>query len=232
MLSISNLLFESIPEHPDTIIIQNEFYPNGLTQKHIYDYYIKNKKKILEQVKDRDVMIVLATDLNKFVIKRKETNGYIKLNSENYDNFLSGRTVTIYSTMNQQEDFGIVDIDYHDFNQAKNATIEIYDLLYKQNKKLKIKYTGKNSFHILYFFDQKIDINSIRKKLEDLLLNLADKKYSINSTRSEEKINLDLSPNKFRGGFISLYSLSILGLKCVEVSRKQIASFNKSDAKI
>lgn len=231
MISLVNL-FEVMPKNPDTIIVKNEFYPEGLTQEKIYNYYIKNKQNILEQTKDRDVMIFLATDLNKVVVKRRadSSSGYIKLNSENYNELLSGRTLSIHSTMNQKEEFGIVDIDCYDFNQAKEGAAEIYDFLYKFNKKIILRYTGKDSFHVLYFFDQKININSVRMKLEDLLMNLAVKKYTINEIRNKQKINLDLSPNKIKGGFITLNSLSVLGLKCVEISRKNILTFDRKNA--
>lgn len=230
MLSV-NMLFESAPEHPDTIIVRNQFYPDGLTQQHIYDYYMKNKLKILDQVKDRDVMILFATDLNKTIVKRRQGEEFIKLNFSNYEKVISGRTLSLISTMNQREDFGIVDIDYHDFNVAKECAAEVYDYLYRQNKNLTIIFTGKSSFHIKYMFDKKININQIRNELKTLLQDLADK-YDIQSKRRKDRPNLDLSPNKFRGGYITLHSLSTIGLKCVKVLRKDLLNFSRNDAKI
>lgn len=44
--------------------------------------------------------------------------------------------------------------------------------------------------------------------------------------------NIDLSPNKYRGNYITLNSLSLIGLKCMNVSYSQVTSFNKNKARI
>ena len=229
-----NHLFENIPEHPDTTVIKNEFYPDGLTQKQIYQYYISQKKTILKNTDNREVMIFFNVGLNKFIIKRKASKDeLIKLTSENYDTIISGRTVSIHSTMNQQENFGIIDLDFNDFETVKNATIEVYDYLFKSNKNLEIRFTGKTGFHIIYYNTKKFDINYIKKYLNTMLTD-SDlfPKYNINISRSTQKVNIDLSSNKFRGGFITPNALSILGLKCMTISRKQLEKFNRKEAKI
>ena len=230
MLSV-RLLFESKPEHPDTIIVKNEFYPDGLTQEDVYNYYMKNKQNILEQTKNREIMIFFATDLNRVIVKRKIHEDYIKLNSLNYSSVVSGRTLSLISTMNRQENFGIVDIDYHEFDTAKEVVADVYDYLYRTNKNLKIIFTGKSSFHIKYMFDKKYDIDQIRFELKNTLQDLADK-YDIEFKRQKSKPNLDLSPNKYRGGYITVYSLSTLGLKCMEVLRAKLSKFDKKEARI
>ena len=192
---------------------------------------MKNKQKILEQTKNREIMIFLATDLNRVIVKRKIKDSFIRLDSSNYDKIISGRTLSIISTMNRYENFGIIDIDYHDFNVAKEATAKIYDYLYRINKNLKIFFTGKSSFHIRYGFDMKYPIDQIRLKLKDILQDLADK-YNINYKRNKEQPNLDLSPNKYRGGFITPFSLSIKGLQCLPVLRNSLSTFKQVDAKI
>ncbi|MFN3551264.1 MAG: N-acetylmuramoyl-L-alanine amidase, partial [Endomicrobiia bacterium] len=47
--------------------------------------------------------------------------------------------ISIHSTFRKRENFGIIDIDYHDFQSCKESTAEIYRLLYKQNKNIEIK---------------------------------------------------------------------------------------------
>ncbi|MEI7425290.1 MAG: hypothetical protein WCK10_04220, partial [Candidatus Staskawiczbacteria bacterium] len=124
-----------------------------------------------------------------------------------------------------------IDIDYHDFETAKNVAAEVYDYLYKTNKNLQIRFTGKEAFHLVYCFDKKYNISEIKTILSNLIKDFADK-YDIKSKRSGVKPNLDLSSNKIKGGFISLHSLSVLGLRCMEVSRKGLLQFNKNEAKI
>ncbi len=58
------------------------------------------------------------------------------------------------------------------------------------------------------------------------------KKYTVESRRREGIVNIDLSVNKMAGGFISLYSLSRIGLPCVEVDPKRIFKFKPEQVKI
>ena len=225
------LFLESYPEHPDTIIIQNEFYPFGLKQIKTYNYYMRNKNIILRQLKDRDIIIFFCVNKNEFIAKRRtKENTFIQLTPDNYGIILSGRTISIHSTMNQKESFGIIDLDYHDFNVLKQTTAEIYDYLYKNhNKKLEIRFTGKTGFHIIYKLDQLTDINEIRETLKTKLKDLTPK-YTLYEKRNPKTVNMDLSPNKFRGGFITLHCISILGLRCMTINRKELPSFDRKTA--
>ena len=60
---------------------------------------------------------------------------------------------------------------------------------------------------------------------------LADK-YNIGYRRHKDVPNLDLSPNKHRGGFITLNSLSTMGLRCGVIDINNIHRFKKEDARI
>lgn len=232
-----NSIFESEPTKPDTIIVKNEFYPNGLTERHIYDYYIKNKNKILEQVGNRNLLFFFGTDVNKTIVKRREpkTNQFYRLNNINYDRLITGRTLVICETMNQYENFGIIDIDFNDFEICKKVAAEVYDVALEKfdASYLCIRFTGKNSFHVVVNFDKKHSIDQIRSELQKfLIINFADK-YSIYSHK--KIINtpfLDLSPNKLNGAYITTNSLSVLGLKCTEIKRKNIMNIFKEEFKI
>lgn len=232
MISPIYAFFESKPNNPDTIILKNEYYPNGLTQQDIYNYYISKKNEILKETKNRDLIIFFAASTNNIIIKRKQNkNEYIQLTKQNYEDIISGRTLSFHSTMNQKESFGIIDLDYHDFTEVKKATKEIYDFLYKLNNNINIRFTGKTGFHIIYNFNKLLDINVIKNQLYHILLPLSDK-YTIAPKRTQEKVNIDLSSNKINGGFITLNSLSILGLKCIEISKKEIDNFDPIRSKI
>lgn len=223
-------LFEHVPEHPNTIVVKNEFYPKGITQQQIYDYYILHKKDILKSIDNREIIIFFATDTNDFIVKRRDSEGFLKLNSQNYEKIISGRTISIHVSMEQKESFGIIDIDTNDFNKAKKVTAEVYDYLFQYNKDISIRFTGKSSFHIIYNFKEKRNIEAIKNYLINILESFS-KKYHI-GIGQRANIGLDLSPNKIRGGFIPLYSLSILGLRCINVSRQKLESFRREDAKI
>lgn len=219
--------------HPETIIIKNEFYPTGLKEEDIYNYYMTNKDKLLKQLSGREVMFFINVKLNEPIVKRKLDNNFIFVNRRNYDNLITGRTVSIHATMHKTENFGIVDIDTDNFNLAKKATMDVYDYLKSQSSsKVEIKFTGKSSFHIVRYTRRRQDINKTRMMLKQLLHQEFADEYLIGETRKSNKVNLDISSNKFRGGFIVPNSLSILGLKCMVVPRERLESFRRENAKI
>jgi hypothetical protein len=228
------------PENPETIVLRNSYYPKGLTELDIWNYYQKVKREILNETKSRDIMFAIMVDLNKPVIRRRgKGQGFIRLTPQNYDEIITGRTVTIYSTMGNYEDIGIIDIDitdYDGFKWAKKVTNDVYEFVMDKMPAVssaQIRFTGKTSFHVVCQFNRKMKIDSIRFLLERFLRNsdLA-KVYTVSGKRKAGVPNLDLSPNKLRGAFITLNSLSIIGLKCMEVTYNQLMVFNPNRGRI
>lgn len=224
----------SLPKNPETIILKNRFYPDGLTELDIWNHYQKYKISILEQSKNRDIMTFFKVD-DKVLVKRKgKTTNFIRLNNSNYDNILSGRTLSLHTTMKRYENICIVDVDTNDFELGRKATVDCYDVLNRfpifLNKQ--IRYTGKTSFHIVCELSKKISIDSIRFLLNKIFTNSTiSQKYSIGKSRTSG-VNIDLFRNSFRGGFIMLNSLSVIGLKCIEVSYNDMNYFNREDSRI
>ncbi|OQB41578.1 MAG: hypothetical protein BWY04_00758 [candidate division CPR1 bacterium ADurb.Bin160] len=225
------------PEHEKTIVLKNNFYPSGLKEIDIWNYYQENKSLILEETKNRNVMFFIFVDLNKSIILRKKENKYIQLNKNNFDKLITGRTVSIHSSMRSQENFGILDIDFHNFEKTKQCTEDVYQ--YAMNhipiiKNIKIRYTGKDGFHLFLHFKKKYNIDSIRTLLlnQFLLKSHLKEKYTIGFRRTTETPNIDLSSNKNEGNFITLGSLSVFGLRCMEISFDQLKIFQKINAKI
>jgi len=221
----------SYPKNPESIVIKNEYYPKGLKEIDIWNYYQKVKSKLLREVSGRDLMLLIMTDIDKPILKRAgKTSKFIRLNSSNYDEVITGRTLVIYSTMKRLENIGIIDIDVGNFTKAKIATAETFEYISKFNMidNIQIRFTGKTSFHILCKLKTKMNIDNIRMYFrrylgESELVN----KYTMTQKRVKGIPNLDLSPNKFRGAYITLHSLSSLGLRCMEVSHREILRFNQ-----
>ena len=227
----------SYPQHPESIILKNKFYPSGVNQERIWNYYQQNKHNIINQLKHRDVMLAILTDINKPIIKRKLNNRFIKLTHNNFDNIMTGRTIAIYSTMGYYDHKAIVDIDADTFEQSKVPTVEIYNILNSASfiRNVSIRYTGKIGFHIICEFIRKMKINDIRMILERYLLSKIEimKKYTVTPKRTRGIPNIDLwASNKNKGAFITLHSLSIIGLKCMDVSPLKVKSFTQEQAKI
>jgi hypothetical protein len=228
----------SYPVHPDTIVIRNDFYPQGVTEKEVWDYYQTNKLKILQEVDNRDLIFFVMVDFNEPVVLRSgKTSRFIRLKPENYDTLITGRTISIHSTMKSMEDFGIIDIDCSDFEKAKKVARDVYQFLLNVMvgivSGVTIRFTGKRSFHIICQFRKKMQIDTTRTVLKKLLSNsrLA-KEYTIAARKIPGTPNLDLAPNKKLGGFITPHSLSVIGLKCMNIPFKDLVGFRKENAKI
>lgn len=224
------------PKNPDSIVLKNRFYSSGLTENDIYEYYRNNRNGIIDQVKNRDLMFIIFTEENKPIIKKKHKGRQIQLTPKNYEEMITGRTVSIHSTMNQYEDIAIVDVDSDDWKDAKIATFDIYDELMNIPfiRTVQIRYTGKSSFHLFCTLARKIRIDSTRALLENYL-NKSKKlrsKYTIQKRRERGTPNIDLYRNVKGANFITLYSLSVWGLKCVDVPYNKLKSFRQNDAKI
>ena len=225
-----------IPKNPKTIIVKNKYYPTGLTEENVWNYYQRNKSLILREVGSRQLMFAIMVDVNKPVLRKNWEKGKpITLSNSTYDNRITGRTIAIYSLMRGYEDQAIVDIDSDDFKKARECTMDTYDELEKFDmvEDLRIRFTGKTSFHILCTFYRKNPIDRIRSSLQDYLksTNLEDK-YTIEFKRKKNIPNIDLSPNKFNGAYITLHSLSLLGLKCTHISYDALMRFHPNNAKI
>lgn len=226
----------SRPQNPQTVLIKNKFYPNGLKEIDTWNYYQMYKGPVLNETRGKDLMFAIATGLNQTVLKRKGTQTqFLRLTNSNYDDMVHGRVVSIYSTMRKFEDICILDIDIDDFNKAKDAAHEVFMTCAKSPifSDASIRYSGKQSFHIVCKLGRKANIDSIRLMAENFLrkTDLA-KNFTIEAKRRPGIPNIDLSPNKFRGAYITLNSLSIWGLKCVEVPFNRLSSFQQTMSKI
>lgn len=229
----------SYPENPNTIILKNRFYPRGLKEIDIWNYYQKVRSRLLKEVTGRDLMFFIVTDINKTIIKRKgTTSNFIQLNNHNYDKIITGRTLSIHSGMNRTEEFGIIDIDVGDdgFRWAQITTSDVYEFVTNNVPFIndaEIRYTGKTGFHINCILKRRMDINSIKQSLYNVLNNSElSKRYTIAGKRRSGIPNLDLGRNSYRSNFITLHSLSVLGLKCMEVPNRRIMSFQQNQARI
>lgn len=230
----------SYPENPDTIVIKNKYYPNGLTELDVWNYYQSVKPQILQETRNRDVMFAIMVDTNKPIIRRNLAKGQkIRLTPQNYDEIITGRTVTIYSTMNMYEQTGIIDVDIDPndgFRWAKKATDDVYSYVMDKMpivSTAQIRFTGKSSFHVVCNFKRKMKVDAIRFMFQTFLRksDLA-KIYIIEAKRRPGIPNLDLSPNKLHGAYTTLNSLSIIGLRCMEVPYSKLSSFNINGARM
>lgn len=224
------------PEHPQTVIVQNKFYPQGLREIDVWEHYQRVKPKLLKEVYNRDLMFWIMVDVNKPIVLRKgTTTRYLRLTNSNYDDLIHGRVISIHAAMRRSEDIGIIDIDAPDLRSGKVAALETYEFAITKIpiiKTAEIRYTGKTGFHIFCTLIRKINIDSVRHLFKKFLLqsDLANK-YTIDYKRGNVP-NLDLAPDKFRGNYICLHALSIWGLQCMQIDHGDVLRFNPMQARI
>ena len=181
-------------------------------------------------------MIFVAIDTNKTTVLRKgKLTNFIRLNRSNWDDTFHARMLSIHSTFHNTEEIGVIDIDGDDFKRNKQATIDTYNYISHVRfiESAFIKFTGKNSFHIVCTLKRLSYIDSIKIMLRNYLgTSDLNKKYFIDDMRRRDKSipNLDLSLNKWRGGYITLHSLSTIGLRSMKVAPEKVHSFKKEDA--
>jgi len=228
-----------VPENPETIILKNRYYPKGLREIDIWNYYQKVKPYILKETKNRDLMFMIMVDVNKPVVRKKLGDKFIRLTPQNYDQMITGRTVAIYSSMASTEEFGIIDIDIgptEGIRWANKAAFDVYDFVMDRVpiiRSASIRFTGKTSYHIICDFQRKMKIDVVRFLLRKFLAESElSKVYTVQAKRRAGVPNLDLSPNKFRGNYITLHSLSMLGLICMDVPYNNVLRFNPNSARI
>ena len=232
----------SYPTHPDTIVLRNNYYPQGLKEIDIWNYYQKVKPSILKQVLGRNVFIFMLlgdSDSPQVLVRRKDSNGRpLSLTNRNYDSFITGRTLSIHSVFNAYDNRAVIDIDSDNFDRAKQVTSFCYTSLLESfplTVSASIRFTGKTSFHIALEFSRKMKIDSIRFLLRRFfeLKPENGSRYTIELSKAKPGIpNLELQRNSRNNGAIILDSLSITGLRCMEVSLSELKSFTPIRAKI
>ena len=230
----------SYPNNPETVVIKNSFYPSGLTEIDIWNYYQKVKTQILNETKNKDIMFFINIDVNKPIIKRKVEGSFIHLTPKNYDTLITGRTVSIHSAMGMYSDFGIIDVDVDKsdgFKWALDATKNIYSFTMDKIPIIKtasIRFTGKGSFHIKVDFGRNLKTDAIRYLLDKFFRESElSRVYSVNEKKARPGVpNIDLNRNCKNCNYVTLNALSILGLRCMEVPYNQLLSFNPMKARI
>lgn len=216
-------ILEHFPPNPDQVVLKNKFYPNGLTEKDIYQYYQSVKPKLLNWINKRNSNFFLRIN-NDIVVKRKHQNKPIKLSNSNFDQLITGRTNSIYVTIPERTSYFVIDIDggkginYMQLLDASevaiNALSELGVVIWEK------LFTSPNGMHLIGHLLSTISINSLRKEIS-LLLRTKQDRYLVNvKGRKPGTINFDLSPNQRNGMHMARYSLTKEGLICDNIAEE------------
>ena len=60
----------SAPKNPEIVVIKNKYYPAGLNEGRVWDYYQRYKFKVIDEINARPIMLWIFKDLNTTIVKR------------------------------------------------------------------------------------------------------------------------------------------------------------------
>jgi len=231
------------PKHPDTIVVESEYYPGGLTEKDVWDYYDHEKEDIVAELKGHNVMLVIKANGEIYRRHPDSKEEFIRIDSvEDFDHYNNGRTIEFHKVVGEQTDYGYVDIDPKEevpFDEAKRIASDVADLLSEQEDidQVELAFSGSRGFHIYPHYKQPKPPDDARGELRELLGSYieesGDEKLTTGVTREPDVIRLDTSTLKRMGSLRVPGSLNVrTGLRCTPVSREELARFRKESAKI
>lgn len=212
------------PENPKTVVIQNEYYPGGLTELQVWKHYQKFKNNIISEINKNAVCMWLFIDVNKSIVKRKVFNSPFTITDSNYDKVITGRTVSISSELNKNTNKIIIDVDPGDGvneYQLKECVKTILDSTLSnlsQVVKRRVISTA-NGYHVYFEMNKKMNVDKIRAMVIRLLSTDFRDTYLINTKNPQSnEINLDLTPIVPRGLHQTPYTLCRNGLMSMDVT--------------
>ena len=232
-LEESNIVDSHYPSHPDTILIKNEFYPNGLTERMVHNHYIKNEKKILEELDFRPVILFISTKPNELIVKRNLGNNPIILDHTNFLEVVHGRVLSLSVERGETARYFCVDIDSGPTPNEAKLKKAVEDVLKSSisvpSSKYKIISTS-SGYHIYFYLKRPLPIRTAHQLLKTaLIMEFSDKYIVDGKVPTGDEIKLDTTPTRYRGSHVVPNALCRNGLIAMDVT-KTIKVFNRRDA--
>lgn len=219
LYKIARLLVADYPGHPDKKVVRkNEFYENGLTEDDIWQYYDRNKNKILPYLKNSpEVLIRIKTDQG-IIVKRNDSDGKpIQIKSiTDFDKYNNGRNMEFHIVSKPKTKIGWVDLDpgkNFEFTSVQKVAKELKTKLIKLSfiKSVMLKYSGGRGFHLLLDFTREMDVDDARQALKDFLESYIEDtsiEKLVLKTPKPSEMRLDISTLHDKGSIRAPYSLN------------------------
>ncbi len=229
-----------IPSDPNKVILKNSTYPNGITAQTFYDYYINNQNKILDNCRNKKVLLFLSFDPTQSLVVKRNHNGMpIYLKSSNYDVLVNGHLVSISKEINSSKNTNsiVIDIDPVSSNttetQLKGSVNEMIEFFKVHNTISSTSlFASAKGYHLYLKINKSYKVNELVARTQAVLKQEFETRYFINQkvnsrlTSSTKFINLDLSPMYYRGSLTVPYSLTRIGTICLPVVN--LTSFDRN----
>ena len=219
------------PSEPNKIIL------NNTNAKTLYEYYISVKDKIIKECDRRPVLLFNKYDNSSdFVVVRNYKDNKIILNKDNYEEIITGYTVSISvesAYPGQRLKQILIDID------SRNPKIKeddlktcVYELL-ELYKHYKCYITNSSTgYHFRVDINPQVSSKVLALTINELTKNLS-KKYSINARQRGgmyDSINLDLVAMQSRGSLTVPYSLNRNLSICSYISPEKLPFFSRNSS--
>ena len=227
------------PEHETTVIVQpNEFYPNGINEKQIYDYYQSKKNDILSELNGQEVLTVLKAD--GLIIKRHLDDEFITMSPELFDTLNNGRNAEFHLVIGKTADYYFADVDPREefpFEKTKEIVGELAEVFsdIENVGEVEVVFSGGRGFHIYGYTKDEMDVETARVNLKELVEGyLRDKKdpsLTMGVTKNLKSCRIDISTYHEKGSLRAKWSLNAkTGLMCIPVD--DLGKFSKEQATI
>ena len=225
----------SYPEHPDTILFKNQYYPNGLQEIDVWNYYDKHKKEIIHEIDNKPVILFLKTNDN-YIVKRKDDNQIFTLDKINYHRLTTGRTVAVSIEVGKSSDYICLDVDAGP-SVSEDEKKECVKYLLKSPisqlltfKKNRIISSG-SGYHVYFYLNVAKSTNTLLQIVSMSLAADPKRKWPVGrrNINDDNSMGIDLAPLYPRGSHSVPYSLSRNGLICMDITDK-LDSFKRTDA--
>lgn len=206
------------------------------TTGRIYEYYQSVKKEIIKECDLRRVLLFNKYDnKDELVVVRKYKDYPIILNSDNFDDIITGYTISI-SVENEYPGRylkqKLIDIDTRNLSireiDLKNCVFDLYNFYKKFDCKITNSSTG---YHFRVNINKQINYKVLASTFRELNDEFG-KRYNINAKSNakipSDKINLDLSSMHNRGSLTVPYSLNRNLSICNYIDINKLNNFNRN----
>lgn len=224
------------PRDPDKIVFRNSVYPIGLTSNDLYSYYIRHKQTILKEAEGKKILLFNSFEPGKnLTIIRNTPEGLpLILRKNNFEQIISGYTISISMETPDITDYMVVDIDYNgrvQESQLKNAAMDIFLMFSKKAIMESSRITNSSTgYHVYGYLKREMNIDKARDTLMGMLRGTFTNKYGIGRTSTRPGIKLDISPMYKRGSITIPTALTREGIVCDYVDN--IYKFNRAQRRI
>lgn len=202
------------------------------TRGQIKTHYEKVGHKLLQTLRDHDVIVILGMSKNNFVLKRNRDEAKTRIQIKHLtgiddptslEYWINRRAVEFHIALRgRNTDVAWVDIDIHkpkdlqtDRRRARSIVPRVAKVLQRvAGGKISRWDSGRTGFHVMSDLSGETDVNTLRRSLKKEL----DKEFQKNddvttSIARPGQIRLDVTTLKNTGSLRAPYSLSVFGRK-------------------